>query len=85
MILTIRVKPGSKTDSLEVGDDILVKIRERAQDGKANEYLVGFLADVFDLPKSTIQIVNGHTSSTKRVSIPLDDDVVKMTLEIFRK
>lgn len=39
------------------------------EDGKANEELVRFLADEFDVPKSHVEILKGHTAKTKVVRI----------------
>jgi len=84
------VKPNSKVDSISVNPDhsLRVKIKAPPVDGKANEYLVKYLAEVFDLPKKNISIISGFTSSHKRVNIvPVptksgaDDDQIKSILQ----
>jgi uncharacterized protein len=85
VLLTVKVKPGSQVDSIEVGTEVLVRIRERAHDGKANGYLTEFLGQLFDVPKTSIKITRGETSKIKQVSIPLEQDIVEMTLALFRK
>lgn len=38
-------------------------------DGKANEEIISLAADYFDVPKSLIRIVSGHTSKIKIIEI----------------
>lgn len=87
MILTIKVKPGAKIEGIEVDLEgmVHVRIRERAVNGKANKYLMSFLAEFFDVPKSKVLLISGHTAPIKRVEIPLDKDIVEMTLALFKK
>lgn len=65
------VKAKSKVDSITVNPDhsLRVKIKTPPVDGKANQYLVEYLADVFGLSKTNIQIISGFTSSHKRINI----------------
>lgn len=70
--LAVRVTPkASRNKILGVLEDGTVKISLTAPpvDGKANEALVKFLADVLDVPKSNIDIVAGATGRDKLVSI----------------
>lgn len=68
----VTVKPGSKKGPL-VEDDgqggLIVYVRERAIDGKANEAVIKVLAEHFDVPRSRIAITHGHTSRVKRMRI----------------
>jgi len=70
--LAIRVTPrASKNEIKEVLNDGTVRIRLTAPpvEGKANEALITFLADVLDVPRSKIEIVAGETGRDKLVSI----------------
>lgn len=72
MRYAITVKPGSKKGPLiEVADDgaLTVFVRERAVDGAANAGVIKAIADHFDVPKSHVAIVRGHTSRSKLVEI----------------
>lgn len=66
-----KVKPNSKINTiiLEEGPIISIKLKAPAQDGKANEALIKFLSEIFDVPKSNIRIATGHTSRIKRLNI----------------
>ena len=65
------VKPKSKVDSISANADgsFRIKIKAPPVDGKANEYLIEYLSEVFDLPKKNISIISGFTNSHKRINI----------------
>ncbi len=70
--LAIRVTPrASKNEIVEVLSDQTIKVRLTAPpvEGKANEALVEFLAEVLGVPKSKIEIVAGMSGRDKLVSI----------------
>jgi len=69
---SVRVHPSaSRTVFKKVLADGTLKIDIAAapEDGKANEELIRFLADEFDVPKSHVEILKGHTAKTKVVRI----------------
>jgi uncharacterized protein (TIGR00251 family) len=69
--LTVRVHPGAKKNSVTGIHAEAVKIALTAPpiDGKANESLIAFLADILRLPRARIAIVAGLTSRTKTLRI----------------
>ncbi len=75
MLVTVRVKPGSRKGPLvEVepttdGDILTVFVQQRAVDGQANTAVIELLSKHFGVPKSTIAIVRGHTSRLKTVRV----------------
>lgn len=75
MQVTVRVKPGSRKgplvekESTPEGEVFTVFVQQRAVDGQANTAVIGLLAKHFGVPKSTIEIVRGHTSRLKVVRI----------------
>ena len=71
-IITIRVIPRAKKSEIsQVLDDGTIKIRLTAPpvEGKANQALVRFLADVFDISPSNIEIISGVKGRKKIVLI----------------
>jgi uncharacterized protein (TIGR00251 family) len=70
--LTLKVIPKSSRDEI-VGplDDgsIRVKITAAPEKGKANAAVCRLLADAFDVGRSSVEILRGATSQTKRVRI----------------
>jgi uncharacterized protein YggU (UPF0235/DUF167 family) len=47
----------------------VVKIREKPVDGEANRGLIEALSEFFDVPKSHLTILYGHTSREKVVEV----------------
>lgn len=71
MRLTIHVKPNAKKTEIvsrELGV-LTIKLHAPATEGKANEELIDFLSEEFDVPKSCVEIVKGMTSKVKVVEI----------------
>jgi len=71
MILELHVQPGAARSEFagRYGDRIKVRLTARAVDGKANEALVAFLSDHFNVPKRSVRIISGLKSRQKRVQI----------------
>jgi uncharacterized protein len=70
--LAIRVTPRARNNEIvEVQSDGTVRIRLTAPpvEGKVNEALVDFLAEVLGVPKTHIQIVAGASGRDKLVTI----------------
>lgn len=70
--LAIFVKPNAKqTRLVEIKDGVLhIALHAKPQEGEANKELIRFLADYFDIPKSQIDLIKGHHSRHKVVSVP---------------
>ncbi|HEX6528319.1 MAG TPA: DUF167 domain-containing protein [Burkholderiales bacterium] len=71
MTLDLHVQPGaSRTEFAgKHGERIKVRLAARAQDGKANEALIEFLAQHYGVPKRSVRITAGLKSRQKRVVI----------------
>ncbi|MFN4067337.1 MAG: DUF167 domain-containing protein [Thermosynechococcus sp.] len=67
----ILVKPNARNASVSVDakGQLVVAVRAPAQEGKANQELIAVLADYFQVPKSRIQLVKGHTSRHKVIEV----------------
>ena len=48
---------------------IKVKVREVAENGKANKAIIDLFSETFRIPKSNIQIIKGATTSKKTMKI----------------
>jgi uncharacterized protein len=69
--ISVQITPNAKKgEVIGVLDDML-KIRLQAQpiEGKANEALVRFLADMLSVPKSAVAITHGHTNKRKVIEV----------------
>lgn len=69
--LAVRVHPGAKKNSVTGIHAEAVKIALTAPpvDGKANQSLIAFLADILRLPRARIAIVAGPASRAKTLRI----------------
>ena len=67
----VKVIPRAKRDEIVGVEGEAVKIRLNAPpvEGRANEALVKFLADVLKIPRAQIEIVRGETSRHKVVRV----------------
>jgi len=71
MILSIKVKPGSKVDQIfyDAAGLLNVKLKAPAQEGKANAYLVDLLAKRLGVAKANVTVVTGFTNPHKRIEL----------------
>ena len=71
MILQLHVQPGASRSEFagRHGSRIKVRLAARAIDGKANEALIAFLSEHFNVPKTSVRILSGLKSRQKRVEI----------------
>jgi uncharacterized protein (TIGR00251 family) len=70
MQLSVTVKPGSKQPGISIdGDAVVVRVRERAIEGAANEACIRALSDAFGVPRSRVSLVRGARSREKRFTI----------------
>jgi uncharacterized protein (TIGR00251 family) len=75
----VKVTPNAKQNAVIGFHENILKVRIQAppDKGKANEKLIEFLAEIFNIPKSQIQIISGHASRLKRVEFFQDVDLTK--------
>jgi hypothetical protein len=73
--VSIRVRPGSGRTQVggRYADALVVRVRERAVDGRATAAALRAVADALGVRAADVHLVTGHTSRTKVVEIP--DDV----------
>lgn len=71
-------------DALEKAADgsLLVRIKAPPVDGKANEYLVKYIASLLGIAKSKVQVQKGQTSQFKTLIIDETEEFVKTKLYI---
>jgi uncharacterized protein len=75
MRVTIRVHPGSRRPGVGGNRDgaLIVRVRERAVDGRATEAAVTAVAEALSVPRRTITLVTGATTRTKTLDVPTAD------------
>ncbi|MGE5471687.1 MAG: DUF167 domain-containing protein [Bacteroidota bacterium] len=69
--LTLHIQPGAKKTEFagRHGDALKIRLAAPPVDGKANEALVKFLAEVLHLPKSAVTLKSGQTSRRKVLEV----------------
>jgi uncharacterized protein (TIGR00251 family) len=84
--LNINVKPGSFKNEInfDASGDLVVKLREKPIDGAANEALVNYLAEEFNISKSRVRLEKGQTSRFKKISIDLSEEELASRLKKFK-
>lgn len=69
--LAVRAQPGAKKTAVVgvygEGDTAQLKVAVQAPpvEGRANEALIAFLADIFGVPKRSVELLNGELSRSK--------------------
>jgi uncharacterized protein len=67
----IRVQPRAKRNALggEVGDALKLALTAPPVDGRANEACIAFLAELLNVPRSSVTITAGLSSRNKVIRI----------------
>jgi uncharacterized protein len=70
-VIVVTVKPGAKAPGIIFGADgsVVVRVRERAVEGKANEAVRAALARAVGVPKSAVSLVRGATARLKAFEV----------------
>jgi len=71
LLLRIKVQANASKDEFcdAMGQQLKVRISAPPVDGKANQYLIKFLAKQLRVSKSQVELVSGETSREKRFKI----------------
>lgn len=71
MVLELHVQPGATRSEFagKHGERLKVRLAAPAVENKANEALVAFLAQHYNVPRRNVRIVSGLRSRRKRVEI----------------
>jgi uncharacterized protein len=75
IILSLHIQPrASKNEVCGIQENALkIRLTSPPVDGAANKLCREFLAGLFDVPKSSVEIIAGETSRHKRVRISGND------------
>jgi uncharacterized protein (TIGR00251 family) len=71
VVFLVRVQPRASKDEVagEIGGALKVRLQAPATEGRANEALIEFLAQLLKTRKSAVRILSGDRSRTKRIEI----------------
>jgi uncharacterized protein (TIGR00251 family) len=85
LVLHVIIQPRASKDEIAgpQGDRLKIRITAPPVDGQANQHLIRFLAKIFKVPKSRVQIESGESGRLKRIRIQ-DPQQLPAFLEEFR-
>lgn len=68
---TVKVHPRARKNAItgEVGEALKLALTAPPVEGKANQAVIEFFADLFEIPRSSVTITSGLTSRLKVVQI----------------
>ncbi len=71
LILDVRVQPRASRDEIvgSHGDRLKIRLTAPPVDGKANQYLLKFLAKFCGVPVRQVTLLSGETGRSKRIRI----------------
>jgi uncharacterized protein (TIGR00251 family) len=71
VIFAVRVQPRASKDEIagEMAGTLKIRLQAPALEGRANEALIEFLAELLKTPKAAVRILNGERSRIKRLEI----------------
>jgi uncharacterized protein (TIGR00251 family) len=83
LVLDVRVQPLAKCDEIEglYGKRLKIRISAPPIDGRANAHLIKYLAKVFKVRASKVEIIAGKTSRDKRIKIHAPQNLPDMILK----
>ncbi|MEY4237434.1 MAG: hypothetical protein RL339_35 [Pseudomonadota bacterium] len=68
--LTLRVTPGARIEALVIeAGRLVVKVRAKPEDGKANAAVLDLLANALGIATSRLRLLRGATGRDKQVQI----------------
>lgn len=69
--ISIKVQPGSSRNQIAGFSEGVwrIKIAAAPDKGKANKELIDYLSEILGLKKANLEIIRGHTSHNKLISI----------------
>ncbi|HZP21866.1 MAG TPA: DUF167 domain-containing protein [Terriglobales bacterium] len=67
----MKVQPRARRNAItgEVGDALKLALTAPPIDGRANEACIAFLAELLNVPRSSVTIAAGHTTRNKVVRV----------------
>ncbi len=80
----VKVQPRARKNRISgtVGEALKLALTAPPVEGKANEAVVEFFADFFDIPRSSVTIASGETSRSKVIRVTgINAEAVRRRLE----
>lgn len=70
MLLKVSVEAGAKRETVtERGKRLLISVKEKAQENRANTRVRAIVAERLHVPLSAVRIMRGHRTSSKLIQV----------------
>ena len=71
LTFAVRVQPRARRNAIagEIGEALKISLTAPPLDGRANQACIDFLAELLNVPRSSITIISGQTSRNKVVRV----------------
>ena len=71
VIVNLYVQPGAKRTEIVgfYGDELKIRLTSQPIDGRANDALLNFVAQKFDVPRRKVTLIRGGKSRHKKVAL----------------
>jgi uncharacterized protein (TIGR00251 family) len=71
VVFVVRIQPRASNDEVagEMAGALKIRLHAPAVDGRANQALIEYLAQLLKTPRSAVRILSGDRSRTKRLEI----------------
>ena len=71
IVFAVKVQPRARRNAITgvVGDMLKLALTAPPVDGRANQAVIEFLAELFEIPRASVTIASGETSRNKVVRI----------------
>ncbi len=82
LTLHVLIQPNASRDEISgvLGDRLKIRLKASPIDGKANQYLIQYLAKNLNLPKKAIRILKGARSRQKTLSLELLENIPEIII-----
>jgi len=80
----VKVHPRAKKNAItgEIGEALKISLTAPPSDGRANEACIAFLAELLNVPRSSITITSGQSSRNKMIRVAgVNEDWVRGRLQ----
>jgi uncharacterized protein len=84
--LTVYVQPNARKTEISgrYGEYVKIRIQAPPVDDQANAVLIQFLAEIFDIRLSSLQLIRGQKSRVKTIRMHLSEKIAKQKNELLK-
>ena len=71
LLIQVQIQAGAKSDAIAsiINNRLKIRLAARPVEGRANDHLVAYLAELFDVPRRHVVLERGASSKLKQLRI----------------